>query len=273
MILFIRGIIRVYDFLCRGIDMRMKCFGLLLCASLWGSLVGCNDVKELTDDETIVIAEYAADLLLKYDLSYDDRLKDGEDKLERNAEREQEFPTKTLVTEEQTSDEATTKDTSQPQGKTEDATETVKEAADEFGGDIASLLNRSDISITYKDYVISKQYPATDEEGKFIYLDASEGYNLLVVRFKVTATTDQPASISLMNEKIDYKVLCNDSKAAKPMLTILMEDLGTLEATVQPGEDQEAVLVFQISETLKDSLNRVQLFINYNDKEHVIELQ
>lgn len=256
--------------------MKIKYCTLLICICLWSSLVGCNEVKELTEEETAIIAEYAADLLLKYDLSYDDRLVDGEEKLEKKEEREQEFPTTAPVTEEQISEEATTEVKAQVQEdvpeQAENSGETEKAVSDGFSGDIADLLGRSDISITYKDYVISQQYPATDEEGKFIYLEASEGYQLFVVRFKVSATTENAADISLIDENIDYKIVCNDSKAAKPMLTILMEDLGTLETTVKPGEEQEAVLVFQISDEMKDSLNNVKLFIQYNEIEHIIEL-
>ena len=56
------------------------------------------------------------------------------------------------------------------------------------------------------------------------------------------------------------------------MLTILMNDLGTLDTSVNPGESQEAVLVFQISEDMKEQLQSVRLYVNYNDVDNAIDI-
>ena len=45
---------------------------------------GCTQVIDLTDDETKLIAEYAADLLLSHDRGYEDRLQQGETEMEEN---------------------------------------------------------------------------------------------------------------------------------------------------------------------------------------------
>ena len=121
--------------------------------------------------------------------------------------------------------------------------------------------------------MITKQYPATDEEGKFIYLDASEGYDLLVVRFNVATTSDHSVDLSLIDEDVDYKLVCNGYKSARPMLTLLLEDLGTLETTVNPSESQDAVLVFQISDSMKDQIEQLQLYISYQNENSVMDLK
>ena len=128
-----------------------------------------------------------------------------------------------------------------------------------------------DVSIKLKDYQIVEQYPATDEE-EFIHIEASAGYQLLVIRFKVQNTAEDVVNISLMDKQLDYHIVCNGANAAKPMLTILMNDLGTLETAVQPGEEQEAVLIFQISDDMKEQLESVELYIHYNDMDNVIEI-
>ena len=86
-------------------------------------------------------------------------------------------------------------------------------------------------------------------------------------------TTEDMIDVSLLNDDIDYRIVCNGSKAANPMLTILMNDLGTLETTVKPDEVQEAVLVFQISEDIKDALDTIELKVNYNDTDNVIKIK
>lgn len=243
-------------------------------------LTGCTKVQELTDDETKVIAEYAADLLLKYDISFDDRISEGEYKLQKQEERGETASTEMdevieqpaseeFVSEEPAKEENHGNFTSGTIGDEEIDTDTSVSAL----SDIATLLGKEDISITYKDYFITDQYPATDEDGKFIYLEASEGYDLLVLQFNVMNLSSEVYNLSLMDEGIDYKIVCNGSKAAKPMLTILMDDLSTLETTLEPSANQDAVLVFQISDSLKNQLEKIQLFVDYNGRNHVMDIQ
>lgn len=242
--------------------------GVLLCSLL----VGCGNVQNLTDDETKVIAEYAADLLLKYDISYNDRIREGESDLNEQEETSEEALTQTPTTEET----ATTETTEQPQSEpakdhTGDSDGSQTDAA--VVSDLSDVLGLKDISVTYKDYLITNQYPATDEEGKFIYLEASPGYQLLVVRFEVGNATLEPKDISLIDKDVSYKILCNGNKAAKPMLTILMDDLSTLETTLDAGDKQDAVLVFQISDDLKDKIETIQLYTEYDGANCVVDIQ
>lgn len=253
---------------------------LILCTVLFTCLVGCNEVYELTDEETKVIAEYAADLLLKYDISFDDRISEGEYKLAKQEERGEDVTTEAETSENSASEESTSEEPTTESNHGEYVSGIIGEDADQTDAssmqnesDIAKIIGREDLSITYQDYMITKQYPATDDDGKFIYLEASEGFELFVVQFRVANLSSQITNLSLIDEEIDYKILCNDTKAAKPMLTILMDDLSTLETTIEPGQEQEAVLVFQISDSLKDNLEKIQLFVQYNGVDNIMEIQ
>ena len=128
------------------------------------------------------------------------------------------------------------------------------------------------MSITYKDYLITDHYPATDEDGEFLYLEATEGYQLLVLRFNVTDTVEDSVSFSMLDKNVDYKLVCNNKNAANPMLTILMNDLGTMEAVLSPGEATEGVLVFQISDDMQAKLNSMELNVQYNGSENIINI-
>jgi hypothetical protein len=57
------------------------------------------------------------------------------------------------------------------------------------------------------------------------------------------------------------------------MLTILMEDLGNLETSVKPGESQEAVLVFQVSDSMKDAIDSIELNVSCDDVDNVIKIK
>lgn len=250
---------------------RLFSFGLFfLCAIL---LTGCNQVRDLTEEETRLIAEYAVSLLLKHDTNYTDRIDEGDKEAEKKS-----LEMETAQTQENTEGAVTTEAQDTSAGKDE---ERESDSAEDGVGleepvgtesDIAKIAGIEGASITYKDYMVTDKYPAADEEGEYIYLEAPEGYQLLIVKFKVVSTSEASVDVSLLNKEIGYSIVLNDGKTTNSMLTILMEDLGTLETTVNPGEEQEAVLAFQISDDRKDQLETMNLMINYNEKDNMITI-
>lgn len=282
---------------------KIKYFLTIFCFCI--TLTGCNDVIDLTEEESHLIAEYAADLLLKYDRTYVDRIEDGNYRISREeatsemmltevttelidseelldtvepdteAITTKEEATEAIDTQEKNTDSSSEDDLNQMDNSDGDA-EDFDEQVNEYSvveGDIARIAGLRDASIKYKDYLITKQYPAVDEDGKFIYLEAKKGHDLLVVRFNVTNNTEDMVDVSLIDNEIDYRIVCNGRNAAKPMLTILMDDLGTLETSLREGETQEAVLVFQIADSLKDSIDSLELKVMYEGVDNVIKIK
>lgn len=251
---------------------------LSLCTVL---LSGCGSVIELTDEETQLIAEYSAELLLKYDINYVDRMDDGNQKAEELASEEMNETIAEDTTEEQAKTEesshstetTTEKQTDEEVRSDENSSESLNGSeAVETVSDIAKVVGVEGISIKFRDYLITDQYPETTEQEGFLNLEATDGYQLLVLQFDVRNEADEMISFSMLDKEMDYHIVCNDNKAANPMLTILMEDLGTLETVVEPGETQEAVLVFQISEEMKEQLKTMDLYITYNEKDNIIHI-
>lgn len=234
---------------------------IVLCTCIVTS--GCTQVIDLTEDETRLVAEYAADLLLSYDRGYTDRLKEGEEEHLEEASTQEDAQSETTT-------EVVTEEEEATQGNESQTTEvtTVQGASQ----DIAEIAGVQGTSITYKNYEIVDQYPTGDNVNEAVQVDAPEGSRLLVVHFVVKAVSDQPVDVSLMDQSIDYKLLCNDTLAAKPMLTILTNDLATLETTETPGQDSDAVLIFQISKDMVDQLNTMQLHVTFNSEENVITI-
>lgn len=236
------------------------CIMLIVCSSL---LSGCNQVMDLTEQETSLIAEYTAELLLKYDRNYTDRIDDGENVLSEVQEISGEEKAQETIAKKNTEISAKNNSASKEISKKEEVSISSEE-------NLAKNLEIDGITITCKDYLLTDKYPVTDEQGEFIHLDAAEGYQLLVLRFDVINTTEESITFSLLKKEIDYRVVCNGSLTAKAMLTILLNDLGTMETTVNPDEKQEAVLVFQIADDIQKNLDSVELKMNYNNIENSI---
>ncbi len=251
----------------------MKRIGfLLVIVMMMAGLAGCG--RELSTEENRVIAEYAADLLLKYDKDYQSKY--------MNTENE---PDTTATTESQTgevSTEATTEATTEAASDTTAAENTTEAGSEEptlppsddgSVQDIAEIAGLDGISIQYNRCMFLDRYPSIDQDGAFIYLEADKGYKLVVVKFDITNKTSEDKMVDLLNTDLSYRLVMNQSKAAKPMLTILMDDLGTFSATVPADSEQSAVLVFQMAEGLVDKIERLDIRVTYQNEEHTIPIQ
>ncbi len=241
---------------------------LILCGIF---LTGCNEVIDLTDEESALIAEYAAEMLLKYDLGYEDRIVEGNKQVEKPAEMIESIEVVPGTSQESTEEAITEiEDAVKPNvadmGEGDAGTSVVKE------NDIAKIVGLPGVSITYKDYKFTNRYPEDNEYGSDINLEAQSGYQLLVIRFNVENITEDVVSVSLLDKMVDYRIVWNDSKTANSMLTILPEDLSTLEESLNPGKSQEAVLIFQISDGLRDELESLELMIQYGGVDNLIKI-
>lgn len=244
-------------------------------------LVGCEKVVELTDEETRLIAEYAAELLLKYDINYVDRIDEGNQKAEEMSSEALDKiingeTTTSTTTEDNVKQESTTEKNEDADRHDSESESLDVKAEDEHTvgteQDIAAIAGIEGAKITFREYFVVDKYPETEEQGEFIHLEASQGYQLLVVRFDVENLTTDILPVSLIDKGLDYRIVCNGRKVAKPMLTILMDDLGTLETNVEPNVPQQAVLVFQISEEMHNNLETMELYVTYNEIENMIKI-
>lgn len=246
---------------------KKLCLTALLILTL--TLTGCG--VTLSDEQNRIIAEYAADLLLKYDMNYQSQYVESSLNTMESEIETTEATTTEAITEENTTEE-------KPGTLDQDvSSETTTESAGTVsaGGlnNIADLIGMSGASIRYDSYSVTDYYPSYDQEGAFIYLEADEGYKLLVVRFNLENQTSQDMEIDLLNEEIAYKLLLNGTKAAKPMLTILMDDLGTYRSTLSAGGTDSAVLIFQISNNLANDIETLDLQVSQQGNTGTIHIK
>ncbi len=245
-----------------------KLWCLLAILVLSVTLTGCG--VELSDEENRVIAEYAADLLLKYDRDYTSSLVEEEVPA---TEQTTQAPS-TDSTTEGTTEEPSTQPPQESSSTESPASEDTTGSSDAAGEiDIGKIVGLEGISITYNQCMFLDRYPSVDQDGAFIYLEADPGYQLVVIKFDIANITAQDIAVDLLNTDINYKLVYNQTKAASPMLTILMDDLGTYESVVPAGNEQSAVLVFQISKDLISQIQSLDIRVTYKNEESVIHIQ
>ena len=252
--------------------------GLIACGIF--VTTGCGQVIDLTDEENHLIAEYAAELLLKYDRNYDTRY--NPDELEDTTETMTETDATTEATTEvvSTTEAATTEQDAPADGQTTQAQPVTDEAVKEDIGatvdsdfDIAAFVGESRISVRYAYYMVVDSYPSYDQEGMYIEVQAPEGYKLLVLKFEVENKTNEEQAVDLYNKDVNYNIVVDNSRTTKQMLTILADDLYTYDKTIQASSREEAVLLYTVSDSVANKWTDLKLQIKYGGTSAVLQLE
>ncbi len=252
--------------------------GLIACGIF--VTTGCGQVIDLTDEENHLIAEYAAELLLKYDRNYDTRY--NPDELEDTTETMTETDATTEATTEvvSTTEAATTEQDAPADGQTTQAQPVTDEAVKEDIGatvdsdfDIAAFVGESRISVRYAYYMVVDSYPSYDQDGMYIEVQAPEGYKLLVLKFEVENKTNEDQAVDLYNKDVNYNIVVDNSRTTKQMLTILADDLYTYDKTIQASSREEAVLLYTVSDSVANKWTDLKLQIKYGGTSAVLQLE
>lgn len=252
--------------------------GLIACSIF--VTTGCGQVIDLTDEENHLIAEYAAELLLKYDRNYDTRY--NPDELEDTTETMTETDATTEATTEMvtTTEAATTEQDVPVDGQTTQAQPVTDEAVKEDIGatvdsdfDIAAFVGESRISVRYAYYMVVDSYPSYDQDGMYIEVQAPEGYKLLVLKFEVENKTNEDQAVDLYNKDVNYNIVVDNSRTTKQMLTILADDLYTYDKTIQASSREEAVLLYTVSDSVANKWTDLKLQVKYGGTSAVLQLE
>ncbi len=254
------------------------CFFILMICS-----TGCTKTIELTDEEEYLVAEYAAELLLKYDRNIDTKYYSDDRKTTTEAlvtEMEQNVTEEIITTEATTesvtelTENDTTQDTSEEEITTraeEITTQAESDNVDLSGKnadksfDIAAFAGINEASVKYSYYMITDEYPSMDHDGVAITIEAPNGYKLLVLKFNLENKTGDDQYIDLYSKNLEYSIIINDSKSAKQMLTILIDDLYTYQGTIKGNMFEEVVLLFQVSDSVAEEIDSGSLKLRVTD--------
>ena len=237
--------------------------GALLCTMMLSMTACGNEIPDLTEEESQRVGEYAAVTLLKYDANNRSRLVDPEmviAKLEKEAAREAAKAAQEEAKAEETGSTGTTEVTMPT------AQEDITASMEDFFG------LPEGVSITYEDYMVTDSYPEDGATDEYFALDASAGKKLLVLRFRLTNGTEQEEKIDLLNTNSRYIITVNDSIRANALTTMLPNDMSTYAETLEPGQDQELVLLLEVNEDVAGAVQAIALRLKNASNEYTIQL-
>ena len=215
----------------------------LLCIGMV-ALTGCDSLDYTTEQED-VIANYAANILLRHDKNYKSD----------------------YISEEET----TTVDNSINGDGINGDTNVGKVSSAE---DVTSALHLPDgVTAQYVDYDVVDQYPDDSSTDIFV-MKAVENSKLLVVKFNISNTTSQDISINIMSSVQKFKGIVNDAKKYNAQLTLLLDALNTYEGTLKAGTSQTLILVYQTQLDEKDDVKSLSVELtDISGNERVLNLK
>ena len=243
----------------------------------------------LTEEQSGLIAEYAAGILRKYDTN--GKLKDLAEENETASEEleEEEIPEETpdempvgtiegsdeiLPDGTESSEEPDFYDITEGM-EVVDAVSDVPEIgeADITGSSISDLLGVQGFDISYAGYALYDQYPDNADNSWLISMAAREGKKLCVVSFVISNETESDAVCDILNSGKSYRLIVNDDKKINETVTVLMDSFSQFNETVAAGESREAVLIFEPDNELAESINTLKLIIKDKDNSNTVSLE
>lgn len=209
--------------------------GALLLAAL--PFAGCGSrLPNLNDGQMDQVAEYAANLLIKYDSNNRMRLM-SEEEMQKEEEKRAAWDVPYPSAEPTESPE-------DPKGSENQGSEEKPDVPPVQYGALEDLFELpSGVGIQYTGYFTSERYP--DDLTGF---DASAGMEILALQFVLQNDTDATQNIDLLNQDITYRITVNGSNTSSQMLTMLDNDLATYQGKIPSGDSLELVLLTEIEE-------------------------
>lgn len=236
---------------------KIKILGFLAMSAVM--LTGCVDsMPDMTTEQSDMVSEYAAGLLLKYSPNYDYKLVSDKElaaALAQEKALEEETMTEAATVQESSEEASEEKTEKQPVQEQETEQSTKQQIQQDFTDadtDLAVELGIEDgISLRYQSFEICDSYP--QNASGFSGIDAREGRKLIVMHFDLENTSDEKAECSLYDYSLRLRVNINQSVSASVQENpILPDDMVTFVGSIEAGKKADVAAVAQIEE-LSDS--------------------
>lgn len=235
-------------------------------------LTGCVDVMpELTTEQSDMIAEYAAGLLLKYSPNYDYKIVSEEEVAAAKTAELEPFEQDTL-TEDETDTISENLVELEKIAESENEVKTNETdavlAADEI--DLAAELGMDDIVLRYQSFELCDSYP---QNSSGFSVDAAQGKKLLVVHFDLEGLEQEDVDCNLFDSNLMLRMIINDTNSIAALSTMLTNELATYIDTIPAGEIVDVVAVAEVADMTEDDVTDLTLRISSNEGNCIVKLK
>lgn len=192
------------------------------------ALGGCMDVKDMTEEESDMVAEFSAGVLLRYSDTYQWRLITKE---QRQAAADAEAS-------------AAPEETASPSEEPQDTDNPAEGGASDDGPvyqdvSLDDVYRLSGVKVSFSDAWACKKYKNIQ-----VPLDSDE--RLLVVAFKLRNTSSKKRTVNLTKRDFDYPLEIDGATYQLGINLLEGNDMNFLKLSLAPGKAEKAVLVYNI---------------------------
>lgn len=242
----------------------MKKASILLCSMAAALLMtGCATVPDLTQSETELISEYAVGVLLKYDKGHGRKLVDTTGYEPEEEEPEQEPPVEEIPEEPEPEQEETPEvvDVSQDEEETQPAASSVEQ-----------YYGIPNIMISYTGWEMADSYPPqTEGEVPYFTMDASNGMQLLVLKFNAQNLTGEDQSMNMMGYQATFRVSVNGEASKGALATMLVNDMQTFDGVIPAGSSVDMVSIVEVPQGTNP--NTIDFILRGGEQDGTLHLQ
>ena len=238
----------------------MKKVSVLLCALAVALLTaGCGEMPDLTQEETDLIAEYAAGMLLKYDRDIN-RLVD-------TSMYEEEVEEEVILPEEE--EELT-------ETEEEESTSVVDVSQDEETEPAVSSLEQyygvPNVIITYTGYEVAESYPPSLEGEDLVFsMEASAGTQLLVLKFNAQNLSGEDQVLNMLGYGARFRVSVNGESSKGALATMLVNDMQTYNDVIPASSAVELVSIVEIPQGT--NVGSIDMILRGGEQDATLRLQ
>lgn len=236
---------------------------------------GCGaTLPELSEEQTDLVTEYAAGLLIKYNALPDNNLL-NEAQMEEEEKKEAEEKEKERKKKEaekaylESKAAKENENTTQSEGDGDTAAPAKEDPTIE---DLASFYELSDFSISYSGYQLCQSYPDEDRDDFFLAMEATEGKKLCILQFNVTNTSGTDSEFDMFAKQGIFYVSIDGQEKIPVQSTLLLDDLATYKGIIASGESVPMILVCEVEETT-EQIGGMELTAKYGTQKGTIILQ
>ncbi len=229
-------------------------------------LTGCGEsITPLTESEEATIIQYSAGTLAKHNSFQQEGLTamyPEEDEAEQEETEEMEEPEK-----EEPKKEAKEEKNQKPEDKKGEKDQAGQ--AESVGqSTFTEALAVPGIEFSYKDYSIASSY----SQGDYFSLEASAGKVFLLLNINITNTGDAAAECNLLSKKPKFVLKLNEGAGVSNQITILTNDVSTYARTLEAGQTEAGILLFEVPETAVENISSIQLTLEMDGKTTEIKM-
>ena len=221
------------------------------------ALGGCkSEIAEMTDEQQQQVGEYAAFAMLRYDAEHRSRLVDySEVEAADEAARLAAEAAAAAELARQTETGEKPDETLDADGNPVQVIDNTSDSGENYISDTMEdfLELNSGVLLSYKGYTVQSSYPEDADVSEYFVVEATSGKKFLVLWYSLYNGSGSDTSINFLSDNISFKCKVNDEVTVTALVTMLGDDMSTLQATLKDNEEIDCVLVFEISaETAAD---------------------